>query len=114
MYKEITYEEANQRIKALMNGEIPEKSLTLPVCFQKADWKKHYATLKLDLIPGRLMASLIAEDMTGCGRTFTINPASPFHSVFFDLCDWMRHKLRDYIWHYVEMEEEPIINATAV
>ena len=103
MSKELHYLIVASKIKKLTGGHLVE--VKLPIELWTEDDEKINATLLLTKIPGRVCATLRAEDGSAVGRTFQLTSTMPFYDVWAPLHEWLNHKLKAYSWLFVETPE---------
>ena len=90
-------------IKRMLGGKIPEAKFSLELWTEEDE--KIGATLMLTKIPGRVYATLMAEDGSGVGRTFQLTDTSTLYALWSPLFDWIGHKLKAYNWFFIESPE---------
>lgn len=91
------------QLKSLLGGKISEAKFSLELWTEEDE--KIDATLLLTKIPGRVCATLMAEDGSGVGRTFQLAETSTTYVLWATLFEWLGHKLKAYNWFFIETPE---------
>lgn len=90
-------------IKRMLGGKISEAKFSLELWTEEDE--KIGTTLMLTKIPGRVRATLMADDGSGVGRTFQLTDTSALYALWSPLFDWIGHKLKAYNWFFIESPE---------